>query len=225
MIRVLIADDDALVRAGIRAIVEASPQITVTAEARDGLDAIEQARRCPPDVVLMDIEMPGCDGLAATRHLLARPDPPKVLVLTTFGMDENITAALHAGASGFLLKQLNPEQLIHALCTVAAGGTVLSPTVTQQLLSRGTFVPRRAAEARALVARLSTRERDVFALLGQGMSNAEIAERLYMSASTVKTYVSRALTKLDVDNRTQAALLAYELNLHEQSGRGTLEKD
>ncbi|MFE0046140.1 response regulator transcription factor [Streptomyces albireticuli] len=219
MIRVLIADDDTLVRAGIRAIVEASPQITVTAEARDGVEAVDQVRRCRPDVVLMDIEMPGCDGLAATRRLLQRPDPPKVLVLTTFGMDENITAALHAGASGFLLKQLNPEQLIHAVCTVAAGGTVLSPTVTRQLLARGTSVPRRATEARALVARLSTREREVFACLGEGMSNAEIAEKLYMSPSTVKTYVSRALTKLDVDNRTQAALLAYELNLSGPGGR------
>ncbi|ARZ72299.1 response regulator transcription factor [Streptomyces sp. HU2014] len=218
MIRVLIADDDALVRAGIRALVEASPQITVTGEARDGLDALDQAGHCRPDVVLMDIEMPGCDGLAATRRLLERPDPPKVLVLTTFGMDENITAALHAGASGFLLKQLNPEQLIHAVCTVAAGGTVLSPTVTRQLLSRGTPVPRRTAEARALVARLSAREREVFACLGEGMSNAGIAEKLYMSPSTVKTYVSRALTKLDVDNRTQAALLAYELNLCETGG-------
>ncbi|GAU65757.1 putative two-component response regulator [Streptomyces sp. NBRC 110611] len=212
MIRVLIADDDALVRAGIRAIVEASEEITVTAEARDGGEAIDQVRRGRPDVVLMDIEMPGCDGLTATRHLLGQPDPPKVLVLTTFGMDENITAALCAGASGFLLKQLSPEQLIHAVCTVAAGGTVLSPTVTRQLLSRGAPLPPRAAQARALVTRLSARERQVFELLGRGMNNADIAGQLYMSMSTVKTYVSRTLTKLNVDNRTQAALLAYQLS-------------
>lgn len=218
MIRVLIADDDALVRAGIRAIVETAEEITVTGEAQDGGEAVDQVRRCRPDVVLMDIEMPGCDGLTATRHLLAQPDPPKVLVLTTFGMDENITAALYAGASGFLLKQLNPEQLIHAVCTVAGGGTVLSPTVTQQLLSRAAPVTRRGAEARALVVRLSERERQVFALLGEGMSNAEIAGRLYMSMSTVKTYVSRTLTKLEVENRTQAALLAYELRLHGADG-------
>lgn len=214
MIRVLIADDDALVRAGIRAIVETGEDIAVTGEARDGAEAVDEAGRCRPDVVLMDIEMPGCDGLTATRRLLAQPDPPKVLVLTTFGMDENITAALHAGASGFLLKQLNPEQLLHAVRTVAAGGTVLSPTVTQQLLSRGASLAGRADGARALVARLSERERQVFDLLGQGLSNAEIAARLYMSTSTIKTYVSRALTKLGVENRTQAALLAYELTLH-----------
>ncbi|MBH1938503.1 response regulator transcription factor [Streptomyces sp. AV19] len=218
MTRVLIADDDALVRAGIRAIVEAAGDITVVGEARDGAEAVDEVHRCRPDVVLMDIEMPGCDGLTATRRLLAQPDPPKVLVLTTFGMDENITDALHAGASGFLLKQLNPEQLIHAICTVAAGGTVLSPTVTRQLLSRGAPLARRAAEARALVDRLSERERQVFTLLGEGMSNAEIAGQLYMSMSTIKTYVSRALTKLGVENRTQAALLAYELRLHGADG-------
>ncbi|GAA0410609.1 response regulator transcription factor [Streptomyces luteireticuli] len=218
MIRVLIADDDALVRAGIRAIVEAAEEITVTGEARDGAEVLDEVRRCRPDVVLMDIEMPGCDGLTATRRLLAQPDPPKVLVLTTFGMDENITAALHAGASGFLLKQLNPEQLIHAVCTVAAGGTVLSPAVTRQLLSRSAPLDRGADAARARVARLSERERQVFDLLGEGMGNAEIAGRLYMSMSTTKTYVSRALTKLGVENRTQAALLAYELRLHGPDG-------
>ncbi|KNB53311.1 response regulator transcription factor [Streptomyces caatingaensis] len=214
MIRVLIADDDALVRAGIRAIVETGEDITVTGEARDGTEAVDAVHRDRPDVVLMDIEMPGCDGLTATRRLLARPAPPKVLVLTTFGMDENITAALHAGASGFLLKQLNPEQLLHAVRTVAAGGTVLSPTVTRQLLAHGAPQAGRAAGARARVARLSTRERQVFDLLGQGLGNAEIAARLYMGVSTVKTYVARALTKLGVENRTQAALLAYELTLH-----------
>lgn len=218
MIRVLIADDDALIRAGIRAIVETSPEITVTGEARDGADVLDQVRRCRPDVVLMDLEMPGCDGLAATRHLLTRPDPPKVLVLTTFGMDENITAALHAGASGFLLKQLSPEQLIHAVCTVAAGGTVFSPAVTRRLLAHHAPAPRHTDAARTRAARLSTREHEVFALLGQGLTNTEIAERLYMSPSTAKTYVSRALTKLGVDNRTQAALLAYELNLHQPNG-------
>ncbi|GAA0407155.1 response regulator transcription factor [Streptomyces luteireticuli] len=216
MIRVLIADDDALVRAGIRAIVQAGPGITVVGEAGDGAEAVAQARQHRPDVVLMDLDMPGCDGLAATRRLLAEPVPPKILVLTTFGLDEHIVDALHAGASGFLLKQLSPQKLIHAVSTVAAGGTVLSGAVAQQLLAHAPRSRDRRAEddrARALLGRLSGREREVLALLGRGLSNSEIAARLHMGISTVKTYVSRSLTKLDVDNRTQAALLAQELGL------------
>ncbi|GAU70319.1 putative two-component response regulator [Streptomyces sp. NBRC 110611] len=219
MINVVIADDDDLVRAGIRAIVETSPEITVVAEAGNGGEAIAQARKWRPDVVLMDLDMPRCDGLCATRRLLTEPDPPKVLVLTTFGMDENITAALHAGASGFLMKQLTPQQLIHAVSTVVAGGTVLSPAVTQQLL---THVARpgsqRKARIRAMAAKLSEREREVFGLLGQGLGNAEISEQLHLTTSTVKTHVSRILVKLEVENRTQAALVAFELDLLPATG-------
>ncbi|MFC5720971.1 response regulator [Streptomyces gamaensis] len=220
MITVVIADDDALVRAGIRAIVETSPDITVVAEASDGGEAITQVRQWRPDVVLMDLDMPGCDGLTATRRLLTQPDPPKVLVLTTFGMDENITSALHAGASGYLMKQLTPQQLIHAVSTVAAGGTVLSPTVTQQLLTHVSQPgSQRTERLRGLADRLSEREREVFMLLGQGLGNSDIAAQLHMSTSTVKTYVSRILSKLEVDNRTQAALMAFELDLQTSAGR------
>jgi DNA-binding NarL/FixJ family response regulator len=216
-IRVLLVDDEELVRFGLRTVLEAAGDFEVVGEAGDGAAGVRAARELKPDVVLTDIRMPGMDGLTATKQILALPDPPQVAVLTTFHVDEYVYAALAAGAAGFLLKDTPPREIAAAVRAVADGTATLSPAVTATLIA--SYVDRRAAprRARALqrVAALSDREREVLALLGSGESNAELARRLFVSEATVKTYVSRLLTKLDLANRTQAAILAHEAGLLE----------
>ena len=214
-IRVLLVDDEELVRFGLRTVLEAAGDIDVVGEAGDGAAGVTAARELRPDVVLTDIRMPGTDGLAATRAILALPDPPQVAVLTTFHVDEYVYAALAAGAAGFLLKDTPPRQIAAAVRAVADGTATLSPAVTAGLISSyvGSRAAPRRAEALQRVATLSDREREVLTLLGSGGSNAELAGRLFVSEATVKTYVSRLLTKLDLANRTQAAILAHEAGL------------
>jgi DNA-binding NarL/FixJ family response regulator len=213
MIRVLLADDEELVRFGLRTVLEAGG-IEVAGEASDGAEAVSLAAALRPDVVLMDIRMPRVDGLAAARTILSRPDPPRVAVLTTFHTDQYVVAALEAGASGFLLKDTPPRQILAAVRAVAEGSEMLSPAVTRRLLSdylsgRGS---RRQEAARRLEA-LTDSERQVLALVGRGLSNAEAAAAAHMTEGTVKTYVYRILTKLGLANRTQAAILAHEAGL------------
>jgi DNA-binding NarL/FixJ family response regulator len=216
-ITVLLVDDEELVRFGLRTVLEASGDFEVVGEAGDGLAGVRAAQELRPDVVLMDIRMPVLDGLAATRQILALPDPPQVAVLTTFHVDEYVYAALAAGAAGFLLKDTPPREIAAAVRAVADGTATLSPKVTAALIE--SYVDRRSAPRKARALRrirvLSDREREVLALLGSGESNAELAKRLFVSEATVKTYVSRLLTKLDLTNRTQAAILAHEAGLLE----------
>ncbi len=217
MISVLLVDDEELVRFGLRTVLEAAGDFTVVGEAGNGADGVAAARDLRPDVVLMDIRMPVMDGLAATEQILALPDPPQVAVLTTFHVDEYVYAALAAGAAGFLLKDTPPRQIAAAVRAVADGTASLSPAVTTTLIEsyvERKAVPRRV-EALRKVEGLSDREREVLVLLGSGESNAELARRLFVSEATVKTYVSRLLTKLDIANRTQAAILAHEAGLLE----------
>src|SRR4051812_2301563 len=217
MISVLLVDDEELVRFGLRTVLEAAGDFTVVGEAGNGADGVTAAEELRPDVVLMDIRMPVMDGLTATRKILALPNPPQVAVLTTFHVDEYVYAALAAGAAGFLLKDTPPREIAAAVRAVADGTATLSPAVTTTLID--SYVDRRAAPRRAQalrkVATLSEREREVLQLLGTGESNAELAQQLYVSEATVKTYVSRLLTKLELTNRTQAAILAHEAGLLE----------
>ena len=208
MIRVLLADDQALVRDGFRALIDREPDLSVIAEAVDGAQAIELARRHSPDVVLMDIRMPKLDGLSATRQLTAQPSPPRVLVLTTFDRDEWVYEALQAGASGFLLKDVRATQLSDAIRTVAAGEALLAPRITRRLIEQ--FVHQRAQTPAPAELPLTERETEVLQLLAAGLSNAEIAHRLVIEHSTVKTHVNRLLTKLDLRDRVQAVVYAYE---------------
>ena len=216
-IRVLLVDDEELVRFGLRTVLESVGGFEVVGEAGDGAAGVAAARELRPDVVLIDIRMPVMDGLTATREILALPDPPQVAVLTTFHVDEYVYAALAAGAAGFLLKDTPPREIAAAVRAVADGTATLSPAVTATLID--SYVDRRAAPRRAAalqrVATLSEREQEVLRLLGTGESNAELARRLFVSEATVKTYVSRLLTKLDLTNRTQAAILAHEAGLLE----------
>ena len=214
MIRVLLVDDEQLVRAGLRMILESADDVTVVAEAADGAEAIVQARRHRPDAVLMDIRMPEVDGLAATRQITALPDPPKVIVLTTFELDEYVHTALEHGAVGFLLKDTPPGDLLNAVRTVAAGNAMLSPTVTKRLIEEfNGGGSARAAEARRRLDVLTEREREVVIAVAQGLSNAEIGTQLHMSEATVKTHLSRVLTKLALGNRVQVAILAHRAGL------------
>jgi DNA-binding NarL/FixJ family response regulator len=216
-IRVLLVDDEELVRFGLRTVLESSGGFEVVGEASNGAEGVDRARELRPDVVLIDIRMPVMDGLTATRQLLALPDPPQVAVLTTFHVDEYVYAALAAGAAGFLLKDTPPRQIAAAVRAVADGTATLSPAVTATLID--SYVERRAVPRRAAalekVGTLSDREAEVLKLLGSGESNAELARQLFVSEATVKTYVSRLLTKLDLANRTQAAILAHEAGLLE----------
>jgi DNA-binding NarL/FixJ family response regulator len=209
MTRVVVADDQALVRAGLKMVLEAEPDIEVVGEAADGHEVLEVARRAAPDVVLMDIRMPGLDGLEASRRLLAGADPPKVLVLTTFDEEEYLYEALRAGTSGFLLKVSPPEQLIGAIRTVAAGNALIDPAVTRRVIEafgrRATASPPPAAYEE-----LTAREREVLTLLARGRSNAEIADELIVGDATVKTHVARVLMKLGLRDRVQAVVFAYE---------------
>ncbi|HXP53504.1 MAG TPA: response regulator transcription factor [Streptosporangiaceae bacterium] len=210
-VRVVIADDQQLVRAGFRMILGTQPGIEVTGEAADGNQAIDLAAALNPDVVLMDIRMPGIDGIEATRRILAgAPDPaPRILMLTTFDLDEYVYDALRAGASGFLLKDVPPHQLAAAVQTVADGDALLSPSITRRLIEE--FADRRTARETARdLDGLSPRELEVFRLLARGLSNREIADHLIVGDTTVKTHVARILTKLGVRDRVQAVVLAYE---------------
>ncbi|ROT31843.1 DNA-binding response regulator [Micromonospora sp. HM5-17] len=218
-VRVLIVDDDALVRAGLSMILGGAPEVRVVGEAADGAEVPAAVAAYRPDVVLMDIRMPRMDGLAATEAVRRLPDPPEVLVLTTFDADEYVLRALRAGASGFLLKDTPPAEIVQAVRRVAAGEATLSPTVTRRLIAHVTgSAGRRDADLRRdravqRLATLSEREREVAVAIGRGWSNAEIAAELFMSVATVKAYVSRLLTKLDLNNRVQVALLVHDAEL------------
>ena len=214
-IRVLVVDDQALVRTGFATILGAQPDIEVVGEAEDGLAAVAQAGQLRPDVVVMDVRMPLLDGIEATRLLAGPdvPDPVKVLVVTTFNLDEHVYDALRAGASGFLLKDARPAELIAAVRTVAAGEALLAPAVTRALVGRFAERLRPAPPRSAALAALTPREVEVLGLMAEGLSNAEIAARLVLSTETVKTYVSRILTKLDLRDRVQAVVLAFRLGL------------
>jgi DNA-binding NarL/FixJ family response regulator len=210
-IRVLIADDQALVRAGFRKILESDPEIEVVGEAADGREAVECSRAHVPDVVLMDIRMPGLDGIAATRRLSDEmKDGPRVLVLTTFGLEEYVYEALRAGASGFLLKDVPPEQLIGAVHVVARGDALLDPAITRSVIEAFASRPAARLELAERIEDLTPRERDVFALVARGLSNAEIAGELVVGDGTVKTHVAHLLLKLGVRDRVQAVIYAYE---------------
>ena len=210
-IRTLVVDDQAMVRAGLRMLLSSEPDIEVVAEAGHGLEAIAQAGRHHPDVILMDLRMPELDGLEATRRILAADPDARVLVLTTFNLDDYVYESLRAGASGFVLKDEPPEQLIAAVRTVAAGEALLSPSVTRSVIAH--FTRQQRQPPPAALATLTARETDVFRLIAAGLSNAEIGRELFISDTTVKTHVTRLLQKLDVRDRAQAIVLAYRCNL------------
>jgi DNA-binding NarL/FixJ family response regulator len=213
-IRVLVTDDQSMVRAGLRLLLSREEGIEVVAEAGNGRDAVAQAARLDPDVILMDIRMPELDGLEATRQILAADPSARVIVLTTFNLDEYVYEALRVGASGFVLKDDPPEQLIAAVRTVAAGDALLSPTVTRQVIRRFTRLNHRAPPQ--AVSTLTGRELEVFKLITRGLSNAEIGRQLFISDTTVKTHVTRLLQKLDLRDRAQAIVLAYQSSLFEE---------
>ena len=212
-IKVLIADDQALVRSGFRMILESRDDLSVVGEAGDGEQAIRLVEQTRPDVVLMDVRMPGLDGVAATARLTAAPDAPKVIILTTYDLEEPLYAALRAGASGFLLKDVRPADLVEAIRVVAGGDALLAPTATRRLLDRFLVTDVTPAAPTGSLDRLTEREREVLTLMARGASNAEIAGRLVVSETTVKTHVSAILRKLEVRDRVQAVVLAYDLGV------------
>ena len=219
VVRVVLVDDDPLVRTGLRLVLGGAPRLEIVGEAGDGAEGLDVISRTRPDVVLMDIRMPRMDGLTATRELIGRPDPPKIVVLTTFDADEYVIRALASGASGFLLKDTAPPMIVEAIERVAAGEPMLSPSVTAQLIRRVVDASSAGAEAgraRAAAARLaglSEREREVAVAVGQGKSNAEIADDLYMSLATVKAHVSHIFVKMGVVNRVQIAICVHDAGL------------
>jgi DNA-binding NarL/FixJ family response regulator len=212
-IRIALVDDQAMLRMGFRMVLEAQPDMEVVGEASDGEEAIALVERCAVDVMLMDVRMPRLDGVAATDRISRRPDAPRVLILTTFDLDEYVYAGLRAGASGFLLKDVPPEELLQAIRVLAAGDAVVAPSVTRRLLDR--FAHRLPAgdDPSPLVDQLTDREREVLLEVAQGLSNAEIARRLYLSEATVKTHVAHMLMKLGLRDRVQAVVFAYESGL------------
>jgi DNA-binding NarL/FixJ family response regulator len=214
MIRVVLADDQALVRAGFRALLDAQDDIEVVGEAGDGEEAVRMAAELTPDVMLMDIRMPGVDGLSATRRIAAddRSAGVRVVILTTFGLDEYVFEAIRSGASGFLVKDTEPEELVQAVRVVAGGEALLSPSVTRQLIAEFAARAKEPQEADSLD-ELTDREREVVALVAEGLSNDEIAERLFVSPATAKTHVSRAMGKLRARDRAQLVVIAYESRL------------
>jgi len=216
-VSVLLADDAAMVRAGFAALLDAQPDVRVIGQATTGKEAIAQAARLQPDVVLMDVRMPEMDGIEATRRIGA-PDfpaspPPRILMLTTFDIDDYVHDALQAGASGFLLKDATPEELVHAVRVVAAGDALLSPGITRRMIEQFATRRPRARRDAALLARLTDREREVLLLVAQGRSNKEVGEELFISDHTVKTHVGRLLTKLEARDRVQLVILAYDNGL------------
>jgi DNA-binding NarL/FixJ family response regulator len=212
-VRVLIADDDDLMRAGLKAVLSSDPSIELVAEASDGRAAIEQTLTLAPDVVLMDVRMPGMDGIAATRELVAAAPQSKVVILTTFEDDDYIFGGLRAGAAGFLLKRMRPEDLIAAIHTVAGGDALLSPSVTSRVIAQMGREPAATVGSRERLETLTPREREVLELIGRGLSNGEIAAELIVEESTVKTHVKRILMKLQLRDRVQAVIVAYESGL------------
>jgi DNA-binding NarL/FixJ family response regulator len=213
MIRVVVADDQALVRGGFRLILEAQPDIEVVGEAADGREAVARAREQRPDVVLMDIRMPGMDGLEATRRLMTTQNPPRVLMLTTFDLDEYVYDALRVGASGFLLKDVRPEQLADAVRAVATGDTLLAPAITRRLVEQYLRRPPPGSRTPLGLAELTDRELDVLRLVARGRSNQQIADTLFLGESTVKTHLTHLFAKLGLRDRAQAVVLAYESGL------------
>jgi DNA-binding NarL/FixJ family response regulator len=212
-IRVLVADDQSMVRAGFRMLLADEDDIEVVAEASNGLEAVDKAARFRPSVVLMDVRMPELDGLQATRRILAADDAPRILILTTFDLDEYVFEGLKAGASGFVLKDDSPEQLLAAIRTVAAGEALLSPTITKRVIEKFVHISRPAPPKE--FDELSERERDVFRMLARGLSNAEIGKELHISETTVKTHVTHILQKLNLRDRVQAVVLAYQTGVFE----------
>jgi DNA-binding NarL/FixJ family response regulator len=215
-IRVLVADDQSMVRAGFRMLLSGEEDMEVVAEASNGLEAVDKAARFNPGLILMDIRMPELDGLQATRRILATDPGARILVLTTFDLDEYVFEALRAGASGFVLKDDSPEQLIAAIRTVAAGEALLSAAITKRVIQK--FAGTQRPEAPKELEELSERERDVFRLMSNGLSNAEIGKELYISETTVKTHVTHILQKLNLRDRVQAVVLAYQTGLFEATG-------
>jgi DNA-binding NarL/FixJ family response regulator len=222
-VRVLVADDQSMVRAGFRMLLAGEEDIEVVAEASNGLEAIDKAARFHPTVILMDIRMPELDGLEATRRILARNNGARILILTTFDLDEYVYEALRAGASGFVLKDDPPEQLLAAIRTVAAGDALLSPTVTKRVIQQFTRLPRPNPPKE--LDELSDREREVFRLIARGLSNSEIGHELYIGETTVKTHITHILQKLDLRDRVQAIVLAYETGLFDAGARPRTDRD
>jgi DNA-binding NarL/FixJ family response regulator len=222
MIRVVLADDHDLVRAGFRVMLEAEDDIRVVAEAANGAEAVEAVRRARPDLVLMDIRMPGLDGIEATRQIVGAQLGARVLVVTTFDLDEYVFAALRAGASGFMLKESQPEELAHAVRTIAAGDALLAPRVTRRLVEHFVARPRSHPDPHLTerIESLTPREREVLTLIARGMSNAEIGASIFLSEATVKSHVTRMLEKLGLRSRTQAVVAAYESGLVLAGDRG-----
>ena len=217
-IRVLLVDDQPLLRMGFRMVLDAENDLTVVGEASDGAEAIQAAQTLDPDVILMDVRMPGMDGIEATRHIAASPSVARIIILTTFDLDEYAFAGLRAGASGFLLKNAEPSELVAAIRTVAAGDASVSPRVTRRMLELfGAQLPGAATDSAPArpdrLAALTDREREVFLAIAEGLSNPELASRFFLSESTVKTHVGRILFKLDLRDRVQAVILAYDLGL------------
>ena len=220
-IRVLVADDQSMVRAGFRMLLSGEEDIEVVAEASNGIEAVEKATRFSPTVVLMDIRMPELDGLEATRRILAADPDARVLVLTTFDLDEYVYEALRAGASGFVLKDDPPEQLLEAVRTVASGEALLSPAITKRVIREFTRMARPSPPKE--LDDLSTREREVLRLIALGLSNAQIGQELFISETTVKTHVTHILSKLDLRDRVQVVVLAYQTGIIEADGRPPLD--
>jgi DNA-binding NarL/FixJ family response regulator len=218
VIRVLVADDQALVRAGFRAILEAQDDLEVVGEAGDGGEAVANARELRPDVVLMDVRMPGVDGIEATRRLLRDGDAPRVLMLTTFDLDEYVYEAMRAGASGFLLKDAPRDQLVGAVRTVAAGDSLLAPALLRRLIEDFVRRPAPGARSHPELEELTERELEVLTLIARGLANAEIAAQLFVSEATVRTHVTHILAKLGLRDRVQAVVLAYETGLVQPGG-------
>ena len=216
MTSVLVADDQDLVRVGLRTILERRDGIEVLGEAANGREAVREARRLRPDVVLMDVRMPELDGIAATRELTAAPDGPRVLMLTTFDLDEHVYDALRAGASGFLLKDAPPDRLVEAIHAVRAGDVLLAPSITRRLVER--YAGGRGADVQPGLDELTAREREVLVLIARGLSNADIADTLVVSMPTVKTHVGRVFMKLRLRDRAQAVIAAYEAGLVRAGG-------
>ena len=222
-LRVLIVDDQAVVRLGFTSLLDSQPDLTVVGVAADGREAVRLAGQLAPDIVLMDIRMPVLGGIDATRLLQDNPDPPKVLILTTFDLDDYVYDALRAGASGFLLKDATPEQILEAVRVLGAGDALLAPAVTRRLI--GEFAGRARFVRRPEVADLTPREHEVFLLVARGLANAEIARSLHLAEQTVKTHVSAMLSKLGLRDRVQAVILAYESGIVIPGGNATAQPD